>query len=105
MGQGGAAAGGPACNYQNVDLFKIPEPVRLGKKHRRQRSQRLDDIENHRTFATLQPVRASPQQRQFLEAESQSELGVPDSISEVDPDQLIKDAIQDARYNRHMKKQ
>lgn len=102
MAQGGATAGGPSCNYQNVDLFKIPDVVRLGKKHRRQKSQRLTDIEN---FTTLQPVRASPRHKQFLDAESQSELGIPDSnISEVDPDQIIKEAIQDARFNRNVKK-
>jgi len=37
----GTAGAGPACNYQNVDLFKIPDGVRLGAKQRRQKSQRL----------------------------------------------------------------
>ena len=30
----GRAGAGPACNYQNVDLFKIPDAGRLGKKQR-----------------------------------------------------------------------
>lgn len=28
----GKAGAGPACNYQNVDLFKIPDGVNLGPK-------------------------------------------------------------------------
>ena len=50
----GKAGAGPACNYQNVDLFKIPDGMNLGPKQRRQRSQRMSQIENNRTFATLQ---------------------------------------------------
>lgn len=51
---GKGAGGGPSCNYQNVDLFKIPDNQRVGKKQRNQRNQRLSAIEKHRTFATLQ---------------------------------------------------
>lgn len=31
----GKAGAGPACNYQNVDLFKIPDGKPIGKKQRR----------------------------------------------------------------------
>lgn len=50
----GKAGAGPACNYQNVDLFKIPDGINIGPKQRRQKSQRMSQIENNRTFATLQ---------------------------------------------------
>ena len=43
---GKGAGGGPSCNYQNVDLFKIPDNQRVGKKQRNQRNQRLSAIEN-----------------------------------------------------------
>jgi len=49
----GKSGAGPSCNYQNVDLFKIPDGMPIGKKQRRQKSQRLSQIENNRTFATL----------------------------------------------------
>ena len=46
-------AGGAGCNYQNVDLFKIPDNLNIKGKQRRQNTLRLSQIENHSTFATL----------------------------------------------------
>ena len=42
-----------ACNYQNVDLFKIPDPLNIKGKQRKQRTMRLSQIENYTTHATL----------------------------------------------------
>jgi hypothetical protein len=47
---------GPACNYQNVDLFKIPEPLNLGLKQHLKKNKKLSEIsqiENNVTNSSL----------------------------------------------------
>ena len=96
-----------ACNYQNVDLFKIPDALNIQGKQRRQRSLRLSQIDNYTTHASLNLNET--QQASFAGANSSGfklvgarsenigDILLQDSLQDKQPDEMIHDAYNTVR--------
>lgn len=91
---------GPACNYQNVDLFKIPENDLRRKFSKRSRSPRNKWLQSKRSDlgSSIQTIENSTIEASHLDLQDEIIAGA------AEPEEILQDAITEVKVNRQMQK-